>query len=100
MSNFKQCPNGHYYQEDECPYCFPYSKEKEKLKSQLEDLRKDPPSFPPPTNAMCYCSTPPDWSPSRDNNDNKGNGWSRKVLKILAIIVAVAIVIAIVIALV
>lgn len=96
MSEYKSCPNGHYYQGDCCPYC----KEKEKLKSQLEDLRKDPSSPPPLENAMCYCQAPPDWVPDRDNDDNKGNGWSRKVLIILAIIVAVAIVIAIVFALV
>lgn len=28
MSNFKQCPNGHYYQGDYCPYCEPRQSEK------------------------------------------------------------------------
>ena len=91
MSNFKQCPNGHYYQGDHCPYC----KEKEKLKSQLEDLRKDPPSFSPPENAMCYCQMPPDCREPDDNSDDKGTGCSHKVLIILAIIVVVAVIIAI-----
>lgn len=26
MSQFKQCPNGHYYQGDNCPYCKTYYK--------------------------------------------------------------------------
>ena len=91
MSEFKQCPNGHYYRGERCPYC----KEKEKLKCQLEDLRKDPPSLPPPENAMCYCPMPPDWHNRNDIDEDKGNGWSRKVLIILAIIVVAEIVIAI-----
>lgn len=28
MSEFKQCPNGHYYQEDHCPYCGQQQSEK------------------------------------------------------------------------
>jgi len=92
MSEYKKCPNGHYYQGDHCPYC----KEKEKLKSQLEDLRKDPPSFPPNENAMCYCQMPPDWREHDNNDGDEGNGLFHKVLIILAIIVVVAIAIAIV----
>lgn len=92
MSFYKQCPNGHYYQGDNCPYC----KEKEELKSELEDLRKDPPSFPPPENAMCYCQAPPGWYEHGDDGKDKDKGWFYKVLIILAIIAVVAIVIAIV----
>ena len=95
MSEYKSCPNGHYYQGDCCPYC----KEKEKLKSQLEDLRKDPSSPPPLENAMCYCQMPSGWRGYNDDDDDKGSGLFHKVLIILAIIVAMAIVTAIIYAL-
>ena len=99
--NYKQCPNGHYYKGDECPYCIQISEEKERLKSQLEELRKDPPSPPPPGNAMCYCPiTDNDYDDyddnSNDNSEDGRNGLSHKWLIILAIIVVVAIAIAIV----
>lgn len=58
MSEFKQCHNGHYYSGDSCPYCALDNKETEKLKSELESLRKDPPLFPPLENAMCYGMAP------------------------------------------
>ena len=96
--NYKQCPNGHYYKGDECPYCIQISEEKERLKSQLEELRKDPPSPPPPGNAMCYCPiTDNDYDDNSNDNSKDGrNGLSHKWLKILAIILVVVIVIAIV----
>lgn len=88
MNKFTQCPYGHYYSADldSCPYCKSNStllrchicgwknpigsQTCEKcntplLKSQLEDISKEPPLWAPTDNAMCYGSFPQDWP---DNN--------------------------------
>ena len=83
-NSFKQCPQGHYYSADldSCPYCGPMRcrncgwenpigrQRCEKcnapllnLKSQLEGISTESPSWPLPDNAMCYCSFPEDYRP-------------------------------------
>ena len=65
------------------------AEEKEKLESELNLIKEEPPLFPPEENAMCYCQASPDW---HDSDDDKGKNF----FLVLAIILAAAIVLAIV----
>lgn len=75
------------------------TQEKKKLESELKDLSKESPLFPPDENAMCYCQAPPDWHGGNDkDNDDKGkggNGVISKVLIVIAVVLAISIGVAI-----
>ena len=69
--------------------------EREKLRRELEALKKESCPPPPPDNAMCYCRPPRDWHDSEDDKDddksgddtsNDGSGNSIPVWKIILLI--------------